>query len=400
MKLTFVTPRFGKEIVGGAEYAIAQLAANCVRYGDVEAEILTTTAGDERTWSKKYEEGSEFIDGIKIQRFANEPIDRNEFDSWGSQFFSRLEKMTDQDFDQWLIRQGPYSPDLLDAIENCTSDAVIFHPMLSSPTSHGLLRAKVPTVLHPALHDEPVSRMSGYKKVVNSSSLLCFSTFFEQNLCNELYQSQLVKQSVLGFGIEDIVRSSPHEESEILNKYNLEKETYVVVLGRVDAGKGSDLVAKFFEQYSKTNPEVKLVFVGPISQNSLLNDSIFVEKNENIITIGLVSDTDRDVLVTNSLALINPSVTESFSLVMLEAMKSKIPVIINQACGPTLEHVNRSNSGYMFNDFASFCASIQLASEDSADRDLRIENGYKYVVDNYSWENIISKYVNLIMSLP
>lgn len=399
MRLTFVTPRYGKEIVGGAEYAIAQLAANCVRYGDVEAEILTTAAGDERTWSKKYEEGNEFIDGIKIQRFANEPIDRNEFDSWGSQFFSRLEKMTDKDFDQWLIRQGPYSPELLGAIENCKSDAIVFHPMLSSPTSHGLLRAKVPTVLHPALHDEPVSRMSGYKKVVNASSLLCFSTYFEQKLCNDLYNSQLVKQSVLGFGIDDIVRSSPHEESEILNKYNLEKETYVVVLGRVDAGKGSDLVAKFFEQYSKTNSGIKLVFVGPISQNSLLNDTNFVESNENIITTGLVSDTDRDVLVTNSLALLNPSVTESFSLVMLEAMKSKVPVIINQACGPTLEHVERSNSGYMFGDYSTFCASIQMACDNSSDRDLRIENGYKYVNDNYSWEHIISKYMKLIETL-
>ena len=70
MKLSFVTPRFGKDIVGGAEYAIGQLAKNCVEFGDVQAEILTTTAGDERTWSQKYDVGSETIDGVVVKRFA------------------------------------------------------------------------------------------------------------------------------------------------------------------------------------------------------------------------------------------------------------------------------------------------------------------------------------------
>ena len=32
MKLSFVTPRFGKDIVGGAEFAIGQLAKNCVEF--------------------------------------------------------------------------------------------------------------------------------------------------------------------------------------------------------------------------------------------------------------------------------------------------------------------------------------------------------------------------------
>ena len=97
--------------------------------------------------------------------------------------------------------------------------------------------------------------------------------------------------------------------------------------------------------------------------------------------------------------MINPSVTESFSLVVLEAMKSRVSVIVNKACGPTVEHVERSGSGYIFGDFASFCASLDLASEDSKDRDLRIINGLSYVENIYSWENIISKYKKLIENI-
>lgn len=402
MKLSFVTPRFGKDIVGGAEFAVAQLAANCGKFGSIEAEILTTTAGDERTWSKKYEVGSEIVDGITIRRFANDPIDRNGFDSWASKFNGRMEQMSEDDFEQWLIRQGPYSPDLLDAIADCDSDAIVFHPMLSSPTSHGIFCAKVPAILHPALHDEPLARMSGYKKVVNASSMLCFSTFFEQSLSRELYGTDLIKQSVLGFGIDSApVILSEVEGSNPLTTYNLEKNNYAIVLGRVDPGKGSDLIAKFFEEYNtENNNGLKLVFVGPISQNSILADNNFVSKNaESIIVTGAVSEDDKNTLISNAFALINPSVTESFSLVVLEAMKAKVPVIVNGACGPTVEHVLRSNSGYIFNSYSTFCACLDLASQDNKDRDKRIENGFNYVEKNYSWEHIILRYKVLLEAI-
>ena len=226
MKLSFVTPRFGKDIVGGAEYAIGQLAKNCVEFGDVQAEILTTTAGDERTWSQKYDVGSETIDGVVVKRFANKAIVRSEFDLWSQKHLTNPEKMTVDDFEEWLVRQGPYSPDLLNAIENCESQAVVFHPMLSSPTSHGIFRAKVPSVLHPALHDEPLARMPGYKKVVNHASFLSFSTVSEQKLSSELYGSQLSKQAVLGFGIDSLLTAGKHEAESILNRFALETIFY------------------------------------------------------------------------------------------------------------------------------------------------------------------------------
>ena len=80
-------------------------------------------------------------------------------------------------------------------------------------------------------------------------------------------------------------------------------------------------------------------------------------------------------------------------------MKSKVPVIINSACGPTLEHVIRSNSGYMFEDFTTFCASLQMATTDSLDRDKRIVNGFRYVENNYSWNSVIEQYLKLINNL-
>ena len=69
------------------------------------------------------------------------------------------------------------------------------------------------------------------------------------------------------------------------------------------------------------------------------------------------------------------------------------------ACGPTYEHINRSNSGYFFEDYSSFNACLQLVSEDSSEKDNRIKNGFLYVEENYSWEKIISKYMKLLNNL-
>ena len=400
MKLSFVTPRFGKDIVGGAEFAIGQLAKNCVEFGDVQAEILTTTAGDERTWSQKYDVGSETIDGVVVKRFANKAIVRSEFDLWSQKHLTNPEKMTVDDFEEWLVRQGPYSPDLLNAIENCESQAVVFHPMLSSPTSHGIFRAKVPSVLHPALHDEPLARMPGYKKVVNHASFLSFSTVSEQKLSSELYGSQLSKQAVLGFGIDSLLTAGKHEAESILNRFALENEQYFIVVGRVDPGKGSDLVADFFEEFLKHDKSKKLVFVGPVSQTSKLFDQDFLSRNsDSIIVTGMLDDGDKNTLISNACALITPSATESFSLVVLEAMKLKTAVIVNKACGPTLEHVQLSNSGYFFEDYASFHSCLALASTKSNENEVRVDNGFKYVEDKYSWRNIIERYIKIIKTL-
>ncbi len=401
MKLTFVSPRYGEDIVGGAEYAVRKLAENCVKFAQVEAEVLTTTAGDERTWSPKYEAGTTQINGVQVTRFQNEPIDRNKFDHWSQPFLSNPLSVTSSQFDDWLKRQGPYSPELLGAISQCESDALVFHPMLSSPASHGILRSKVPTVLHPALHDESLARMTGYGEVLNKASLLAFSTRFEQDLSMQLHSTQTSKQVVLGFGIDAPEKYQAQEINEVLTKYELEKKKYLIVLGRVDPAKGSDLVAKFWEYSSKYFSELdQLVFVGPVSESSYvysLGDQRL--KKRNIVATGAVDDREKNILLKNANILVNPSVTESFSLVVLEAMQSSVPVLVNRACGPTFEHVNRSKSGLSFNGIESFISAIKCLSSENNLREISIGKGKSYVSDNYEWSVLIAKYIKVLKNL-
>lgn len=388
MKLAFVSPRYGNEIVGGAEHAVQMLAENCVRYAGVEAEIYTTTAGDERTWSARYSEGEEIVNDIKVLRFANDPIDRDKFDNWASSLLSRPHDVDEKLFDEWLKRQGPFSPGLLDAIQDCQSDAIVFHPMLSSPTSHGIFRSIKPTILHPALHDEPLSRMPGYKDVMKRADLMAFSTRTEQNLALEIMGLNLKRQSVIGFGVDAPSKIDGSRAKTILDSLELGNSSYAVVIGRVDPAKGADMCCQMFEElYSNIVGVEKIVFIGPIS------NSTKIMPNNKVVVAGSVDDETKWALLSNARCLISPSVTESFSLVLLEALKLGVPVVVNGSCGPTREHVENSSSGVLFTNAAEFVSAINLSSIDSSYRNQMIRNGKSYVDNFYEWESVIDRYI-------
>lgn len=392
-KLCFVSPRYGEEIIGGAEFAIRRLAENCVLHGGIDAEVLTTTAGDERTWSKKYDQGDSRLNGVTVKRFYNEPIDRLEFDSWAKSLIENPSVVSEKQFDEWLTRQGPYSPELLDAIEDTDADAVVFHPMLSSPTSHGVFRSAKPVVIHPALHNEPLSFMPGYAEVMKHADLLAFSTRSEQQLAQEIYGAIPNRQSVIGFGIEGFPQISESDQKNIIEKFGLDKRRYFVVIGRVDPGKGSDLVAEMFMQSQNAlTPDIKLVFIGPISPTSKVASMQY----SNIICTGTVSEEEKYALLSNSVALINPSATESFSLVVLEAMKCGIPVLVNAACGPTVEHVMNSGAGISFSSFLEFISALGVLSRDHKIWNSCSENGSPYIKSKYEWKTVISKYIRMV----
>jgi glycosyltransferase involved in cell wall biosynthesis len=400
MKLTFVSPRYGLDIVGGAEFAVRVLAENCVKHGGVEAEVLTTTAGDERTWSAHYPQGEDVLNDVRVQRFSNDPIDRAAFDRWAQDLLANPSLVDAPLFDQWLKKQGPYSPELLDAIECSTGDAMIFHPMLSSPASHGIMKAKVPTILHPALHDEPLARMPGYGNVLSHASLLAFSTRYEQELSARLHNTFSSRQCVIGFGIDPPKHYSEAAIDKVLAKFDLQDQCYVVVLGRVDPGKGSDVVARMWEYAREFIPDTQLVFIGPVSESSYVAQ--LSDEQRNVLDIkvtGIVSDAERDVLLSQSRTLITPSITESFSLVLLEAMSMGVPVVVNGMCGPTMEHVALSNSGTSFVDTETFVVGVKLALRDSDLRDEWIHNGQSYVAEKYSWETVVERYLDVVSSV-
>ena len=73
MKVAFVTPRYGPQVMGGAETAARQLAEHLVAETAWEAEAYSTCALDPHTWADELEPGDTEINGVPVHRFAVGP---------------------------------------------------------------------------------------------------------------------------------------------------------------------------------------------------------------------------------------------------------------------------------------------------------------------------------------
>ena len=72
MKVAFVTPRYGPEVMGGAESAARQLAEHLVAERSWPVEVFTTCALDHITWDDVLDEGDSTINGVSVHRFRSE----------------------------------------------------------------------------------------------------------------------------------------------------------------------------------------------------------------------------------------------------------------------------------------------------------------------------------------
>ena len=88
----------------------------------------------------------------------------------------------------------------------------------------------------------------------------------------------------------------------------------------------------------------------------------------------------------------NPSANESFSLVLLEAWVTGIPVVVNGRCAVTREHCERSGGGLWFDGYAHFEAVIDRLIADDELRAALAARGAAYVECFYRWPELAERY--------
>lgn len=88
-------------------------------------------------------------------------------------------------------------------------------------------------------------------------------------------------------------------------------------------------------------------------------------------------------------ALIFPSKSEGFSLVIIEAMSAGIPVIINR----TLQF-KLANICYQYKDNVDFCSIIENEILNAKRHELKSKELRTTILENYSWDRIADDYCN------
>ena len=69
MRLALVTPRYGTEVIGGAESAARMLAERLVAGPGWPVEVFTSCALDHLTWENSEPAGTSILNGVTVHRF-------------------------------------------------------------------------------------------------------------------------------------------------------------------------------------------------------------------------------------------------------------------------------------------------------------------------------------------
>jgi glycosyltransferase involved in cell wall biosynthesis len=396
MRVAYVVPRYGLEVVGGAESAARNLAERLVEARGWEVEVLTTCALDALTWAPHYEPGTVDINGVAVHRIAAEAGRDDGFHSYSGSLLADLTSVTIEQAERWIDLQGPVAPALLDAVADSPADLVVFYPYLYHPTVRGLSLVADRAVFHPALHDEPPARLPVFPPVFESAAALVFQTYGERALAHRLYRVGAIPQIVLGLGVDDVPGSEPEQQAAVASvrrRLGLGDRPYLVSVARyLDHHKGTAELWDHFREYKRRHPgPLALVLAGQIVDEPATHP--------DLVSAGPVSEEDKWALLRGSTALVSASPFEAFSLIVIEGWTAGSAVIVNGLCEATTEHAERSGGGLSFVDYVSFEAALDRLVGEPDLRQGLVRRGRAYVEANFRWDGLIERYASFLVSV-
>ena len=386
MKATFVIPFYGADIGGGAETQCRRLAENLLIRG-MDVEVLTTTLRDLQThWNHiYYEPGVYNVNGVTVRRFNPRTVDTDVF----------------VPINQKIIRGEPVTPEEeLDFMNNAiNSDAMyefigdnhrnrlyFFIPYLFGTSLKGSSIVPYKSFLIPCLHDEGYAKMGVTRKMFDKVNAALFNSRSEMNLALKLYGGMPCSEPVhMGEGV-DIIDGV--DGAKFREKYKLGDDPFILYAGRKDATKNVPQLVDYFYRYLKLEKKskLKLVLIGPGSV------AIPEDAKDSVIDLGFVPLADKRHSYAAATALCQPSLMESFSLVMMESWLCGRPVMVHSGCEATKEHVTASGGGFIFGSFQEFCESLNAITGNPEKASAMGARGRQYVLGNYTWNIICNRF--------
>ena len=391
MRIGFVIPWFADDIPGGAEAAVRGITSHLAAAG-VDVEVLTTCAEKFLSdWScNHYPQGEDVAAGVTVRRFPVKKRDAGAFDKVNHKLIKGASLSLEEE--DVFLEEMINSPDLYDYLREHKEmySLYVFIPYMFGTTYFGCQICPERSVVIPCLHDESYAYMERFKEVFPKVRGMIFNAKAEMEFAGQLYDLTKVEQAVIGIGVDTGISGDPAVFKE---KYGI-SEPFILYAGRKDEGKNVGILVQYFKAYKKRNPgSLKLVFIGGGDMD------VSGSGNDDILDLGYVPVQDKYDAYSASLFLCQPSVNESFSLVVMESWLCHRPVLVHADCDVTKEFVLDSQGGLYFSDYKEFagCLDYFISNEEQAIK--MGDNGRNYVIGNFTWDSIIGKYIDYFKRL-
>lgn len=379
--IVFVTPRYNAGSAGGAE-VLCQAFAERLAHNGTAVEVLTTCARDSYTWENHFPEGRHDINGVCVRRFSMSPRDRAAH--------ARLEGLINEgrplsqaEQEQWL-ENGVFSATMAGHIAQ-TKDAArcfILLPYLFGTTFFGARAAGGKAVILPCLHDEAFARLDAFKAMLGAARGALFNSAPEMELAQRLYGLDPGRCAVVGMGI--VPSADAPDAARFRKKYGVDGP-FILYAGRREGGKNTPLLVEYFKIMKNNCPEdVKLVLAG--------SGAVPATGRPDIIDLGYIPEQDKHDAMAACAAFCQPSVNESFSIVIMEAWLAGAPALVSARCAVTSDHCRRARAGLYFASCFEFEEAVRFLLSDKAASRTMAESGRNYVLGQYSWEKVLTRF--------
>ncbi|HLW66600.1 MAG TPA: glycosyltransferase [Gemmataceae bacterium] len=334
-RIAVVVPRFGEEVLGGAERSLRLMAETLAEAG-YEVELFSTGSGV-RSASKG---------NLTIHRFATDPQDEENLAAAVAAL--RQPGMVADSSIRDFLQQTLLSRELLDAV---VARQHHFAAILAGPYGNGLiwelcraLPEKV--ILVPCFHDEPLARQTLVRESFRDVAGILYHCVEEQQLAEEIWNLRIPNAHVVGTVL------SMEMVSESLGACPADlPERYVLYSGRYCQEKNLLLLLDWAQRYRAERADrFAFVFTG--------HGEVPIPREPNFFDLGFVPEATRSEILGKAAALILLSTNESLSLVALEAWREGVPVIAHENSAVLRGHVQRGGGGKCVQSYSDFRAAL------------------------------------------
>jgi glycosyltransferase involved in cell wall biosynthesis len=384
VKILFSVQRYGDSVAGGSEAACRQLAEQLAARGHA-IEVVTSCAKSYVDWADHFAPGSSELNGVVVHRFPVQapripelfgPLHGRVLDNPRAPLFVQRD---------WLRVQGPHLRGFTAWLhENARRfDVANFFTYLYPTTGMGLpvAAAYCPTILHPTAHDEPMMALRVFDRVVRAADGLVCLTEEELALIRRRFRYEPLAEVIgIGLDVHPVARGARFRE-----QFGLGESPYIIVVGRIDSGKGSDEAWRYFVEYQRRfGSKLKLVVLGePV---------MTLASHPDVIATGFVDEQTKLDAIVGATALVQPSYFESFSLALCEGWICRRPALVQGRCEVLNGQSARSSGGIPYRSFAEFVAGLNRLLADPGLAGQMGEAGRRYVLDNYQWDSVLDRY--------
>jgi len=191
----------------------------------------------------------------------------------------------------------------------------------------------------------------------------------------------------------------------IRSKYNISNDTFLIIhLGRISPKKNLLVSVQVLAELQRQNRDVRLLVVGGDDNGHIAEVLRFAEKvsvKSDVIFTGMLLKEDCLQALVDSDIFLLPSMSENFGMAVVEAMLAKVPVVLSDKVGVSLD-VLYAKAGVVVPSEDGYQGYVKAISELILDVDMRKKvglTGWKFASQAYSMENVVTQIDNALKQI-